>query len=98
MGKEDWKLIEGFKTIHHFRVEITTGNKEGSEEHYHVVDNGEEFFPEKVLHMRYSKYFPTHNIGIVGEMRNENDANRFLLVGADDVFILNDEGKTIERI
>lgn len=95
MGETDWKLIEGFKAVHYFEVKTITNNNDS----YFVPCGSEEkFIPSRVFFIHLQNVGPTRNIGIIGEMKDEADANMFLLLGCDDVFILNDEGKTIERI
>lgn len=99
MGMTDWKLIEGFKEVHYFNVKKIEHNKEDSivPYHYEVWGTEEEFNPSIVYHLNLANV-PTKDIGIIGHMKNPNDPNMFLILGVDDIFILNDEGKTIERI
>jgi hypothetical protein len=106
VGQTDWKLIEGFKEIHYFNVKKVASNKSDDDKLSIQNDNndwyaawGEEerFNPSCIYHLRLGN-IPIKDIGVIGKMKDPNDVDMFLLLGADDVFILNDEGKTIERI
>lgn len=102
-GETDWKWIEGFREIHSFNVKEVISNKEGVEGQifYAAYGTEERFNPGCVFYLNLHDRIvesPDRNIGIIGDMRNPDDPNGFLLLGCDQVFILNDEGKTIERI
>jgi hypothetical protein len=100
IGQTDWKLIEGFKEVHYFNVKKCLSNKDGNEipqEFYCPWGSEERFNPSTVFTVAFKDQGPTRDIGVIGRMKDENDANMFLLLGCDEVFILNDEGKTIDR-
>jgi hypothetical protein len=98
-GQTDWKLIEGFKEIHYFNVKKVVCNKEDATEPYYYSAWGKEekFNPSVVFNANLHDVGPTRDIGIIGVMKDPDDNNMFLLLGMDEVFILNDEGKTIDR-
>jgi hypothetical protein len=101
IGMTDWKLIEGFKEVHYFNVkkELSNidGNESPSQEFYYAWGSEERFNPSTVFNINLQNIGPTRDIGVIGRMKDEDDANQFLLLGCDEVFILNDEGKTIDR-
>ena len=105
-GQTDWKLIEGFKEIHYFNAKEAIGNKEGELSTIKYLPWGREatsdidyFNPSTVYHLNLVTPSPARiDIGIIGSMKHPDVADMFLLLGCDEVFILNDEGKTIDRI
>ena len=65
--------------------------------HYAAWGTEEIFNPSVVYHLKLGNT-PTRDIGIIGKMKDPEANNMFLLLGAEEVFILNNEGKKIERI
>jgi hypothetical protein len=96
-GETDWRWIEGFREINAFNVREVISNKEGGENYYAAVGTEERFNPVTIYHLNLLIPMKV-NVGIIGVMEDPKGANGFLLLGCDQVFILSNEGKTIDRI
>ena len=101
IGQTDWKLIDGFKEIHYFNVKkVLPQETDVCQEHqvfYAAWGTEERFNPSTVFQIDLKEMGPTRDIGVIGIMKDGYEASSFLLLGCDEVFILNDEGKTIDR-
>ena len=104
LGETDWMLLDGFDAIHHFYciqgpLENSTDGSTASI-HWKAVSGedamrGDEFFPNNVYRENKRNRVP-RNIGLVC-YRGPDKTEKFL-IDSDEIFILNDQGKTIERI
>ncbi len=105
LGATDWMLLDGFDAVHHFCcvkgiTSAAIGDATTPDIHWQAVSGedamrGDEFFPDNIYRENRRGRVP-RNIGLVC-YRGADKTEKFL-IDSDEIFILNDQGKTIERI